>query len=140
MSEETKKGRKLKYESAEKMQVDIEAYFQGLDEHNAKANEEGFVRKHPTVTGLALAVDMTRKSLLEYEKRSDAFSYTITKAKGIVEDYLEQRLFSGQVAGCIFNLKNNFDWKDKNETEISGKEGQPLKVEYISVKPNPTDS
>ena len=39
----------------------------------------------------------------------------------MIEAYQEEFLYSGKsVAGAIFSLKNNYDWKDKTETELSG--------------------
>lgn len=100
-------GRPPKYSTPEQMQVDIDAYFEtGCD---------GF----PTVTGLALALDMTRKTLMEYEEEPE-FGNTVKKAKARVEAFIERRLYEANATGCIFNLKNNFGWRDKTETEHSG--------------------
>ena len=62
------------------------------------------------------------KSKAELEKKiqSEEFSATIKRAKQKVEIHLEQRLASNAATGTIFNLKNNFGWKDKQEIEHSG--------------------
>ena len=40
----------------------------------------------------------------------------------ICHNYAENSLYSGKnVVGAIFNLKNNYNWKDKNETELTHK-------------------
>lgn len=73
-----------------------------------------------TVTGLALAIDLTRESLLQYEKNPShvEFADTIKKAKQIVLKFNEDRLHSSnQVTGVIFNLKNNFGYVDRIETD-----------------------
>ena len=119
-------GRPVKYKTPELMQIEIDKYFDGIVEYNESHEDT----KHPTVTGLAMSIDMTRKGLLEYCEKSDGFSNTIKTAKSIVEDYIEQRLYYGQATGCIFNLKNNFGWKDKTEQEISG----DYKISGIDVK------
>lgn len=104
-------GRPVKYETPEEMQVIIDQYFK-----DCKENKE-----HPTVTGLALSLNMTRKGLIDYENKDNPeFGNTIKKAKAKVENYIEQRLYENNVTGCIFNLKNNFGWKDKTEQEHSG--------------------
>lgn len=81
----------------------------------------------PTVTGLALALGMTRKGLIDYENKDNPeFGNTIKKAKAKVEAFVEQRLYHANATGSIFNLKNNFGWQDKQEREITGKDGSPL--------------
>ena len=42
---------------------------------------------------------------------------------------------SHNVAGCIFDLKNNFGYKDKVETEISGPGGGPIALTAIPPTP-----
>lgn len=57
---------------------------------------------------------------MQYEKNSE-FSDAIKKAKTKIEESLEQRLLDGKnVVGVIFNLKNNFGWKDQQQVEHSG--------------------
>lgn len=119
-----KPGPKLKYKNAEELQKKIDAYFK-------RCKKSG---EHLTVTGLALACDMTRQQLIEYADRSEEFSDAIKMAKMQVESYIEQRLFGPNATGCIFNLKNNFGWKDKTETEILAH------VKDISSEPIEEDS
>jgi len=101
-------GRPPKFESVEQLQSLIDAYFE---------TEEG--KDTPTITGLALALDTTRKTLLDYCETDTEFSYTIKKAKARVERKMEQCLYGNNVTGLIFNLKNNFGWKDRTETDIT---------------------
>jgi hypothetical protein len=106
-------GRPPKYKTPEEMQEAIDAYFA-----ECKENKE-----HLTVTGLALALDLTRQGLIEYSQKKDGeFSDTVKRAKLKVENYIEKKLFDANATGSIFNLKNNFDWKDKTEQDqnISG--------------------
>jgi len=72
----------------------------------------------PTITGLARALDLTRQGLINYEGKPE-FADTVRQAKSQVEEILEQGLY-GNVAGLMFNLKNNFNWKDKQEIDTSG--------------------
>ena len=98
-------GRPKKYTEVEIMQQKIDKYFKECDD-----NKEPY-----TITGLALALDLDRKSINNYEKESEFFP-TIKKAKLRVENYLEKRLINDSSAtGIIFNLKNNYGWKDKQE-------------------------
>ena len=97
--------RPRKYNKVEDMQNDINNYFKECDEKH----------RPYTVSGLANALDMTRQSLLNYEG-NDKFFDTIKRAKSKIEQFAEECLFMGSnTAGVIFNLKNNYDWKDKQE-------------------------
>lgn len=108
--EKNKGGRPLKYKNAEELNEAINNYFKICDE----------THEPYTITGLALALDIDRKTLLNYEDR-EMFFLTIKKAKLKVENYLEKRLINdNSTTGIIFNLKNNFEWKDKQEIEHSG--------------------
>lgn len=127
-------GRPVKYETPEEMQRLIALYFLACRVHQSGDDTllEGLEDDellivndisdiHPTVTGLALSLDMTRKGLIDYEnKENPEFGNAIKRAKGKVEAYIEQRLYEAHAGGCIFNLKNNYGWKDKQEIEHSG--------------------
>jgi hypothetical protein len=80
----------------------------------------------PTISGLAVHLDTSRETLLEYEDRPE-FVDTIKRAKQTIEAMTESLLVNGgaQPAGVIFNLKNNYGWRDKTETEVTG---DPVKV------------
>lgn len=102
-------ARPLKYTSPEDMQADIDAYFGRCTDEDP-----------PTISGLAYHLDMTTESLRNYENRDEFFA-TVKKAKQRVEMALEKKLLGNtQCTGAIFNLKNNFGWKDKQETHLTG--------------------
>lgn len=101
-------GRPPKYATPEDMQAIVDTYFATRDVNN-----------RPTVTGLALALGMSRQALIDYSNK-DEFLDTVKSAKARVEEFNENRLFDPNATGCIFNLKNNFGWKDKTEQEHSG--------------------
>jgi predicted adenine nucleotide alpha hydrolase (AANH) superfamily ATPase len=116
-------GRPPKYETPEEMQEAIDSYFSDIETHNEEVVRKELsasLLKHPSVTGLTLALGFSeRKSLIDYSEK-DEFLHTIKKAKLRVENYVEERLYHNNAAGCIFNLKNNFGWKDKQEIENTG--------------------
>lgn len=98
-------GRPLKFKSVEDMQIMIDAYFKECDEN----------KKPYTVTGLAYALDTDRQTLIEYTERNE-YTNTIKRAKDKCQRYAEEQLFRpSQVAGVIFNMKNNYGWKDVQE-------------------------
>lgn len=117
-------GRPPKYKTPEEMQVVIDEYFAECDNrlkeiHTKEGDSVAVCIPEPyTMSGLAYALDMSRQALLEYNKK-DQFLVTIKRARARVERDVERRLLEGTVgaAGPIFNLKNNFGWKDKSEIE-----------------------
>jgi hypothetical protein len=115
-----KGGPAVKWETPELMQEAINAYYADCE----------LKEKPLTITGLACALDLTRKGLIDYSNKSDEFGNTIKKAKALVEKFNEEQLYrTGQVTGVIFNLKNNFGWKDAQDVNMGGQaEGVPLNL------------
>lgn len=100
-------GRPLKFQSVEELQGKIDGYWVACE-------EEG---RHPTISGLADHLDCDRDTILEYSKKAE-YSGTIKRAKQKIERHVEESLFTMRnPAGAIFNLKNNFGWKDKQEID-----------------------
>ena len=115
-------GRPLKFDSVEELQKAIDVFFADCD-----SKEEPY-----TITGLALALDTSRRVLCEYEER-DQFSNAIKRAKLRVENYCEKRLHTASSpTGPIFALKN-FDWSDKVQNEHTGKDGGAIRHEHLKV-------
>jgi hypothetical protein len=110
MADENKGGRPLKFKSVKELQMQIDNYFESCDEKG----------RPYTTTGLALALDTNRHTLLDYEEK-DGFSHTIKKAKLKIENYAEEALYtSKQTAGVIFNLVNNHKWINKQDITQNG--------------------
>lgn len=111
-----KGGRPKKYSELELFQKKTDEYFKMCDEKE----------KPYTITGLCLYLDICRDTLIEYEKREE-FIDTIKRAKNKVENYVEENSLLGKLnpTVSIFNLKNNFGWKDKQEIETN----QNIKVD-----------
>lgn len=113
MKEENNKiGRPKKYKNVKELEQLIEEYFEICNV---------FGRPY-TITGLARHLDMTRQDLLRYQNDyGPDFSDTIKKAKTRVEEFVEESLFrKGITAGVIFNLTNNFGWKNEQQFNHSG--------------------
>lgn len=108
-------GRPLKFQSVEQLQNAIDLYFLNCTDPE---DENKYIRPL-TITGLANALDTSRETLLEYEERPE-FVDTIKRAKGKIHQYVEEYLFNGKnQTSAIFNLKNNYGWKDKTEQDVT---------------------
>lgn len=111
----------LKYKTQEQLQEGIDAYF-------AKCDVDG---RPYTMSGLALALGLDRKTLVNYSER-DLFSTQIKNAKAKVEEQLEESLYRlGNNSGIIFNLKNNYGWADKTEQVVT----QENRINIINTLP-----
>ena len=108
------RGQPLAFPTVELLQKAVDAYFApGGDAWDNTGDELRFL---PTMSGLALALDVDRKTVLNYSNKDDYFP-TIRKARAIIENNLEKNLYGNSVTGLIFNLKNNFGWNDKQELD-----------------------
>jgi hypothetical protein len=125
-------ARPPKYETPEEMQRIIDLYFLACkvsQTGNTKLLEDlpeedlliinDIEDTYPTVCGLALVLNLTRQGLIDYGVREE-FIDTVKRAKQSIESFLEQRLYGNAPTGTIFNLKNNFGWKDQKELDLSG--------------------
>lgn len=121
-----------KYKTAEELEKVIDDYFESFNSEanviklvNKSQEEIGWdYRRLPSVTWLAIYLGHTsRQSLLDYWNRKDdkteKFSDSIKRAKLFIENFTEERLlmWKWNATWLIFNLKNNFDWKDKTEVD-----------------------
>jgi hypothetical protein len=130
-------GRPLKFQSIEKLQEQIDAYFSACDAHTVqKVTKDGDVvdviePKAYTVSGLAVALDTFRDVLMDYENRDDEFSIAIKRAKAKCLACAEDRLYSDFTPGVIFSMKNNYGFKDKTESENTNHFPGEVKVTFI---------
>jgi DNA-packaging protein gp3 len=133
-------GRPQKYTDVELFQQKIDEYFAYCDNktkevHSDKLGDMIMPDPEPyCMSGLAYALDMSRQSLINYKKKTK-FLDAIKKARRRVEKDIERRLGDRNTftPGLIFSLKNNFNWKDKTETDIESG-GKPIKINTIIYK------
>ena len=112
-------GRPMKFSSVEELQQKIDLFWEDVDEGKIK----------PTVSRLAVYLDTSRATLINYEAKEEYFN-TIKKAKDRIEAEYEDRLIEGKAtAGVIFALVNNSGWVNKQETKIN----HSGKVHYDSI-------
>ena len=113
-------GRPLLFKSAEELQIKIDKYFDScyvdrIDKDTGKEYTENI--RPLTITGLAVALDCDRVTILDYGNKEE-FSSTVRAAKLKIQNFAEENLFTNRNAsGIIFNLKNNYGWVDKIETD-----------------------
>lgn len=132
----TKVGRPLKFKSAKELQKKVDEYFESCHEEvwrqtydddmkptgwepilDRHGNVQKRLVKPYTISGLAVHLETSRQTLLEYGEK-DEFIDTIKRAKDKIENYAEESLYtSKQTAGVIFNLVNNHKWVNKQEID-----------------------
>jgi hypothetical protein len=151
-------GRPPKYKTPEEMEHIIGLYFLtcrvhkelALDIGDGSSRLEGLPEEDllivndiedavPTISGLAYTLGMSTEAFRNYEQK-DKFLATVKRAKQRVEMSLEQRLAGNAVTGSIFSLKNNFGWKDKSETELTGAGGGPIEAQWTIQPVKPKDA
>lgn len=123
-------GRPAHYDAVDELQDAIDRYFDYAD-------GQGWPY---TVPDLAYYLGFnSRTSLLNYEGR-DEFMVTIKRAKLKIEGQRARQLVQGQgvVAGQIFDLKNNFGWRDQQEKIVTGAMNT-INVGLIGMPPPPKD-
>lgn len=110
----------LKFKNAEDLQNKIDSYF-----------KECKLKEIPlSITGLALALDTNRQTLINYQNK-DGYENIIDRAKLMIENAYEIRLINNGRSGDIFALKN-FGWTDKQEIDNNIKVGKNSIDELIS--------
>ena len=133
-------GRPRQFETVEEMEEMIEAYFAKCDarvvplivtKDKGKALINVPKPEPYTVQGLAVALNLTTKGLIGYAEREE-FSATIKRARARIEANKVMHMLDGDGygAGYIFDLKNNFDWRDKQELTLM--DGIKVEVEYVN--------
>ncbi len=104
-------GQPMKFQTVEALEEAVDNYF---DNDAWMLDKDGEREYLPTMSGLALSLGVDRRTVVNYSHNEEYF-LTIKKARARIESFIETRLYGNNVTGCIFNLKNNFDWKDKTE-------------------------
>ncbi len=107
----------MKYKTVEELEAAVDHYF-AVDAHVDQGGEKQYL---PTMSGLGISLGVDRRTIVNYSKNEQYFP-TIKAARAKVEAFLEQRLYGNTVTGVIFNLKNNFGWKDKSEVSSTNVE------------------
>lgn len=135
-------GRPLAFKTVKALQDAIDEYFEYCDNRTRSVfvkdlgdNIEVSDPAPYTLSGLAYALGIDRKTLYNYSK-SDQFFPTVKRARERVEAQLDERVNDKNTftPGIIFNLKNNFGWVDKTEVDQNMKGD----VTFVNTVPRPT--
>ncbi len=121
-------GRPLIFKTKEELEAKVNEYFEYCEGYG----------KPLTMSGLAYFLNVDRQTIINYSNREDYFD-TIKRARERVLMDTEERLqTSGQpTTGIIFALKNNYDWKDKVETEntnINNNTNENIELSHLSIE------
>tara|TARA_R110000772_G_scaffold257439_1_gene374271 strand:+ start:5630 stop:6025 length:396 start_codon:yes stop_codon:yes gene_type:complete len=111
----SKAGQPMAFKTVGELEEKVDSFFTSDDAFLINYKDGGEERTFaPTISGLALHLGVDRRTIVNYSNKEEYFP-TIKKARARIEAHLEKKLFGNNVTGLIFNLKNNFDWKDKSE-------------------------
>lgn len=80
--------------------------------------ERAALEKPMSWTGLALYLGFCSRAAIDEYQDYEGFSYSVKRAKTLIENFYEEKLMDGGGAGAIFALKN-FKWRDKFEEDIN---------------------
>jgi len=122
-------GAPAMYDKPEDMTPLLESF---VEEHLGTDDKSGerFLKKMPTITGLALHLGFSDKSsIYDYEKKNE-FAHLIKRARLFVEYGYENQLHGRNPTGAIFVLKN-MGWLDESKVVNINKEAKPLTDEQI---------
>lgn len=144
-----KVGRPMVYKSAKALKDAVERYFNSisrtatvtdpmgeplLNDNGEELQTIRYVRP-PALSSLCLALGIDKKTWINYgdpDLHPD-FAPIVSWARGFMEAYLEEELNTrDKVSGIIFNLTNNYGWRQKNEVEL-GEETRKVASPTLSL-------
>lgn len=90
----------------------------------------------PFFANFAYSIGSNPQRLLEWCKKFPKFQEAYTRAKALQKQHLVVcgllGLFNSKFA--VFTAKNITEWRDKQELEHSGKDGQPIPVQIVDYR------
>lgn len=91
----------------------------------------------PTVSGLCLALGISRMTWDSYGRAEEnpELAPVVAEARAVLEAYLEEELLKREkgVQGVIFNLQNNYGWREKREVELGEAARRVVGAEAITM-------
>ena len=128
-------GRPPYYKSALDLQEKILDYFTNGIEERKKVLKDGKSMRVPvpTITGLCLHLGFASRSAFYDLEKHQKYSYTIKRARMLIEREYEEQLQKGNPTGAIFALKN-FGWMDTYH--INPGEGKKPRIDLTLLTKN----
>lgn len=132
------------FKSVDDLERRISEYFKGLEyEKTETATHNGqeisYTTKSmrpPTTTGLALALDVSRRTLFNYSKK-DEFSPVLARAKNRIAGWNEEALYNRETyRGARFNLVANFGYGKEEALDVGGT-STFFRTVYVEPSPDP---
>lgn len=145
-------GRPKKYKSKKALAEAIERYFSSISRTipaqealtgNEIYNDDGerimltqYVRP-PSICSMCLYLGIDRSTWQNYcdEKLHPEFESVTAMTRARIEAWLEEQLLMREkgVQGIIFNLQNNYGWREKKELELGAKTRSAVSAQNISA-------
>lgn len=132
-------GRPRKY-SKKTLKEAVDRYFKSISTEAPLKDERGRTIKDrngqavrmikyftpPSVTGLCLALGIDRSTWQNYAADGAETAEVCAEARAVIELYLEEQLVTKEksVQGIIFNLQNNYGWKQRQTIDINHSAGK----------------
>lgn len=126
MENKGKSGQPLKFKKGELTEL-----FNAYKERNLTKNEDG--KDTPlSISGFAAFAGTNRMTLLNYRGRKE-YMKEIENIKAQCEGDAVDRMLSGRSnpISQIFNLKNNYSWKDKSELDATVEGNLGVSIKYV---------
>lgn len=116
-------GRPKKY-TKKSLEAAVKGYFAGISKGGDGSPWAAEYKRPPTVSGLCLYLGIDRSTWQNYAdpKLHPELREITAYARMRMETYLEEQLLIREknVQGLIFNLQNNYGWREKREVELGG--------------------
>lgn len=92
------------------------------------------------IAGVAVECGVCKETVADWGKRHPDFSRAIKIGQAVGEELWMAKNGDMPPVCWIFAMKNMHGWRDKNETELTGKDGSALTVRWMTNVEPKTDA